>query len=375
MIFESLDPLLHFPGRVTVSMLVEPLPPAQAYQALRQERSSRYAGFIARSQQGRLSEPAAVADLQSMEKELADLQVARRFPLSLYWVIGLSAHDEDELDDLGQKMEELQPERARAGGHGQWQVHVPELGWLALAVGGLTPDERNAVTEGYRRVMADTGVMQEVRSSWSKGVDQMPVLSDLYTALLVEEHEAARDVAARLKEYAVGMYAHAFNARTTINPHGHADAWRWFMSEPRPVGVVDAPSATGLGLDPTVLVEWFGRHVTSGFHDPSRAYHGGIDFGLVEGTPIRSTWGGTVVYAGWSEAGYGDLVIVQNGDWQMYYGHLSAFSVSVGQEMQTGTAVGLSGNAARSIHQNLPVCQRRRLVLTGVLKDDKRLFL
>jgi hypothetical protein len=109
MIFESLDPLLHFPGRVTVSMLVEPIPPAQAYQALRQERSSRYAdrcytGLITRSQQGRLSEPAAVADLQSqalprMEKELAGLQVARRFPLSLYWVIGLSAHDEDELHD------------------------------------------------------------------------------------------------------------------------------------------------------------------------------------------------------------------------------------------------------------------------------------
>ena len=147
------------------------------------------------------------------------------------------------------------------------------------------------------------------------------------------------------------------------------------MSEPRPVGAVDALSATGLGLDPTVLVTWFGGHVTSGFHDPSRTYHGGIDFSLAEGTPVRSTWGGTVVYAGWSEAGYGDLVIVQNGDWQMYYGHLSAFSVSVGQEMETGTAVGLSGNAARSIHQNLAVCQRRRLVLTGMLKDDKRLFL
>ena len=43
MIFESLDPLLHFPGRVAVSMLVEPIPPAEAMQALRQERSSRYA--------------------------------------------------------------------------------------------------------------------------------------------------------------------------------------------------------------------------------------------------------------------------------------------------------------------------------------------
>ena len=69
------------------------------------------------------------------------------------------------------------------------------------------------------------------------------------------------------------------------------------------------------------------ERITSGFHDPSRTYHGGIDFGLAEGTPIRSTWGGTVVYAGWSEAGYGNLVIVQNGDWQMYYGHLSAFSL------------------------------------------------
>ena len=66
--------------------------------------------------------------------------------------------------------------------------------------------------------MADAGVLQAERTSWRKGVDQMPVLSDLYTALLVEEHRAARDVAARLKQYAVGLYADAFNARTTIDP-------------------------------------------------------------------------------------------------------------------------------------------------------------
>lgn len=360
MIFESLDPILHFPGRVAVSMLVEPIPPAEAMQALRQERSSKYAGFITRGRQGRLSDPGAVADLQSMEKELADLQIARRFPLSLYWVIGLSAHDEDELDDLGQKMEELlltsgliyhqatwrheaalksllplginflgdrrnvnantmaclfpfsrrvhyDPEGLPYGidrhsgawvifndwacnnqnalvlgemGSGKsmflkwktlWHVlmggrafvidlegefeplarllgaeHInlglateeklnvldinPDdeegyftgvkdlVGWLTLAVGGLTPNEENAVTEAYGRIMADAGIVQEIRSSWRKGADQMPLLSDLYTALMVEEHRAARDVAARLKQFAVGMYAGAFNARTTINP-------------------------------------------------------------------------------------------------------------------------------------------------------------
>ena len=143
-------------------------------------------------------------------------------------------------------------------------------------------------------------------------------------------------------------------------PFGHADAWRWFVGEPRPVGVVEAPSVTGLGLDPAVLVEWFGGHVTSGFHDPSRPGHNGIDFSLVEGTPIRSTWEGTVVYAGWSDAGYGNLVIVQNGDWQTYYGHLSAFSADVGQDLQTGTVLGLSGNTGWSTGPHLHYEVRHR---------------
>jgi murein DD-endopeptidase MepM/ murein hydrolase activator NlpD len=148
-------------------------------------------------------------------------------------------------------------------------------------------------------------------------------------------------------------------------PFGHADAWRWFVGEPRPVGVVDvSAAAAGLGLDPSVLEAWFGGHVTSGYHDPSRPGHNGIDFSLVTGTPIRSTWEGTVVYAGWSDAGYGNLVIVENGDWRMYYAHLSSFGVGVGQPVQTGTVVGASGDTGWSTgphlhyevrHQGVPV--------------------
>lgn len=360
MSFESLDPILHFPGRVTISLLAEPIPPGEALQALRQERSSKYAGFITRAKQGRLSDPAAAADLKSMEKELADLQIARRVPLSLNWIVSVSAHDEEELKDLSQKMEELlttaglvyhqatwrqepalksllpvgtnflgdqrnvnadtmaclfpfsrshhyDPEGIPFGINrhsGAWVIfnewlldnqnmivlgdmgsgksmflkwktlwHVlmggrafvidlegefeplarllgsayidmglateeklnvldingtddegyytgvkDLLGWLGIAVGGLTAREENAVTDAYIRVMNDVGITKDDRSSWKKGVGQMPVLSDLYTALMVEEHKAARDVAARMKQYAVGMYADAFNARTTINP-------------------------------------------------------------------------------------------------------------------------------------------------------------
>ena len=106
------------------------------------------------------------------------------------------------------------------------------------------------------------------------------------------------------------------------------------------------------GLDPTALVGWFGGRVTSGFRDPNRPYHVGIDFGVGWGAPIPSTWEGTVVYAGWY-GDFGNTVIVQNGDWQMRYAHLSQFAVQVGQQVETGTIVGLSGNTGVSTGAHL----------------------
>jgi murein DD-endopeptidase MepM/ murein hydrolase activator NlpD len=136
----------------------------------------------------------------------------------------------------------------------------------------------------------------------------------------------------------------------TINqlPFGHTDAWRWFVGEAA-VGVVGSPDDLDLGLDPTALTEWFGGHVTN----PFGSGHNGLDFSLVVGTPVRSTWSGQVVYAGWSDAGYGNLVIVQNDDWLFYYAHLSTIDVGVGQDVDTGAVVGLSGNTGKSTGPHL----------------------
>lgn len=106
------------------------------------------------------------------------------------------------------------------------------------------------------------------------------------------------------------------------------------------------------GLDPTPLAEWFGGRVTSTFHDPERPYHSGVDFGVGWGTPIPSTWEGTVAFAG-PYGDFGNMVIVQNGDWQMRYGHLSSFCTSVGQPVQIGDVVGLSGNTGVSTGAHL----------------------
>ncbi len=76
--------------------------------------------------------------------------------------------------------------------------------------------------------------------------------------------------------------------------------------------------------------------------------HNGLDFGVVVGTPARTTMDGEVVYAGWNDQGYGNLVIVENGPYRTYYAHLSQIPVSVGQQVRAGSVVGLTGNTGRS---------------------------
>ena len=54
--------------------------------------------------------------------------------------------------------------------------------------------------------------------------------------------------------------------------------------------------------------------------------------------------GGQIVYAGLND-GWGNLVVIENGDYQAWYGHLLAIDVSPGQVVQRGDEVGLSGGA------------------------------
>ena len=81
--------------------------------------------------------------------------------------------------------------------------------------------------------------------------------------------------------------------------------------------------------------------------------HNGLDFGVVTGTPVEATMDGKVVYAGWNNQGYGNLVIVENGDYKTYYAHLSSIPVSVGDSVSSGATIGLSGNTGNSTGPHL----------------------
>lgn len=81
--------------------------------------------------------------------------------------------------------------------------------------------------------------------------------------------------------------------------------------------------------------------------------HPGVDVGVPVGTPVRSPIGGTVVWAGWEDSGYGILVVVANGPVRAFLAHLSTTAVAVGQAVAPGEIVGFSGSTGRSTGPHL----------------------
>src|SRR5699024_10520066 len=84
----------------------------------------------------------------------------------------------------------------------------------------------------------------------------------------------------------------------------------------------------------------------------TRKLHTGTDFGAPAGTPIPSQTGGTVSFAGWG-GGYGNLVRVKQGIWEMYYAHMSKILAKKGQKVTPGTKLGLVGSTGTSTSAHL----------------------
>jgi|SRR5271155_9813 len=81
--------------------------------------------------------------------------------------------------------------------------------------------------------------------------------------------------------------------------------------------------------------------------------HQGIDYAVPIGTPVLSAGSGVVTFAG-QQSGFGNTVIVDNGNGvTTLYGHLSSIGVSVGQSVQDGGQIALSGNTGTTTGPNL----------------------
>jgi murein DD-endopeptidase MepM/ murein hydrolase activator NlpD len=91
-------------------------------------------------------------------------------------------------------------------------------------------------------------------------------------------------------------------------------------------------------------------HFISGYEFSPATNHWGIDIHGKLGDPIFAIEAGVVVYAGWNDWGYGNMVIIDHGDgWQSLYGHMSALNVSCGDYItHPGQVIGYVGSTGRS---------------------------
>jgi len=115
-------------------------------------------------------------------------------------------------------------------------------------------------------------------------------------------------------------------------------------------GACDAVSGGAVGYGTFIWPA--NNHTLSGFdYSP---IHRGIDIAGNEGEAVYATDAGVVVYAGWNNYGYGNMVMIDHGNgFQSLYAHMSAFNVGCGQSVGQGDVIGAIGTTGSSSGSHL----------------------
>ncbi len=89
------------------------------------------------------------------------------------------------------------------------------------------------------------------------------------------------------------------------------------------------------------------NHYLSGYN--YTPIHRGIDIAGNTGEAVWAVDAGVIVYAGWNDWGYGNMIMVDHGNgWQSLYAHLSGIDVVCGQSVDQGTVIGAIGSTGNS---------------------------
>ncbi|WP_426366666.1 M23 family metallopeptidase [Streptomyces sp. E-08] len=100
-----------------------------------------------------------------------------------------------------------------------------------------------------------------------------------------------------------------------------------------------------------------GSYVSTGYKTGgslwSSGSHSGVDFHAAYGTQVVSVGSGTVVEAGWGGAYGNNIVVRMNDGTYTQYGHLSSIGVYVGQSVEPGQQIGVSGSSGNSTGPHL----------------------
>ena len=91
--------------------------------------------------------------------------------------------------------------------------------------------------------------------------------------------------------------------------------------------------------------------------------HAGIDFPVAHGTLVAAAGVGTTIFAGYNQAGYGNLVVIQHRlGYTSWYAHLSRVTSWVGERVSGGTRIGYVGATGHATGPHLHFEVRNRNV-------------
>lgn len=131
---------------------------------------------------------------------------------------------------------------------------------------------------------------------------------------------------------------------------GGSDGWIPGVDVPY-IGADGFCSPIGSGWESRVTSE-FGNRI-----DPitgKRKGHTGMDLAVPTGTPIRAALPGTVTVSKYNAGGYGYYVCIDHGNGlATLYGHCSKLLAKVGQTVEAGDIIALSGSTGRSTGPHL----------------------
>ena len=82
--------------------------------------------------------------------------------------------------------------------------------------------------------------------------------------------------------------------------------------------------------------------------------HRALDIGSWMGNPVVAADSGYVVFAGWDNSGYGNLIVIDHGNgYRTYYAHLSRIFVRRGESVGKGQRIGSVGSSGNSTGPHL----------------------
>jgi hypothetical protein len=145
-----------------------------------------------------------------------------------------------------------------------------------------------------------------------------------------------------------------------IVPGGERPTIAWIVPRDNPASGNSAlgPGACGGILYGNVGTGTFTYPTTERWlsgYDYNPPVHNGLDFAGRSGYPIYAVDSGVIVYSGWSDRGYGNLIVVDHDrGWQSFYAHLlDGTMLPCGSNVQKGQLIGSMGSTGMSTGPHL----------------------